>query len=250
MTDNSRDISTMSFLGMSPTEVRIYLALLELGPSRAGAILKYTGLQNSVVHLTLGKLAHHGFVSYIRRGKLKVYQAASPSYLLSMMDERRQKIEALLPYLNSVRSKGSLPEAEVYEGLNGLKNMCYKLIEQSQPGDEFLFFAFSSKNPAHEEAVYGFYREYTAIRMQRGLKLRGIAHESRRARFKEHKWPHENIRFVDFPTLKSMSICGDRVIIVPWEETQTSFLITSSSFASNCRDYFNEVWSTTAERRA
>jgi len=223
----------------------VYLALLELGPSKAGVIIKFTGIQNSVMHLTLGKLSAQGFVSYIRRGKMKIYQAADPQSLLRLMDERRQRLQSVIPQLEALRSKVKMPEAEIYEGMHGLRNMCFKLIEGVKKGDDFLFFGFACKDQEWEGLVYEFYREYTFIRLDRGLRIRGIAHVDMRPRFVEHKWPHSSIRFVPFPALRNMSICNDRVMIVPWEETQTSFLITSKSFAQNCRDYFNEVWETT-----
>jgi hypothetical protein len=173
---------------------------------------------------------------------MKVYQAASPDYLLKLLDGRRLRLEKLVPSLRGLQTKSQLPEAEMYEGINGLKNMCFKLIEDTSPGDDFLFFGFACSNPEYERAVYKFYREYTFMRVERGLRLRGIAHESMRPLFVEHQWPHKNIRFVTFPTLNNMSICNNRVIIVPWEDTQTSFLITSKSFAENCRAYFEDVW--------
>lgn len=245
MTLKVSEAEILSSVGLSPTETKVYLALLELGPSKAGALIKLTGIQNSVMHLTLGRLAAQGFVSYIRRGQLKIYRAADPNSLLRRMDERREKLHSVIPQLLALQNQATLPEAEIYEGLNGLKNMCFKLIENTQRGDDFLFFAFSSRNEEYEKQVYEFYREYTGIRVERGLKLRGISHEKLRHRFTEFQWPHSNIRFVNFPTLKNISICRERVIIVPWEETQTSFLITSSSFARTCREYFNEVWETT-----
>ena len=236
------DYEPLAALGLSQTEVRVYLAMLEFGPCKAGLLIKSTGIQNSVMHLTLGRLAAQGIVSYIRRGKMKVYQAASPDYLLKLLDGRRQRLEKLLPALKALQSHSQLPEAEIYEGMNGLKNMCFKLIEGVSPGDDFLFFGFACANKEYEQAVYKFYREYTYMRVERGLKLRGIAHESMREKFVSNDWPHSNIRFVKFPTLNNISICNNKVIIVPWEETQISFLISSKSFADNCRDYFENVW--------
>lgn len=236
------DTEPLTSLGLSQTEVRVYLALLEFGPCKAGLLIKSTGLQNSVMHLTLGRLATQGIVSYIRRGKMKVYQAAAPDYLLKLLDGRRQRLVNLLPSLARLQNQSQLPEAEIYEGMNGLKNMCFKLIEDVGTGEDFLFFGFACPNKEYEQAVYEFYREYTFMRVERGLKLRGIAHESMRQKFVSNNWPHSNIRFVKFPTLNNISICRNKVIIVPWEETQTSFLISSKSFADNCRAYFENVW--------
>lgn len=242
MTKKNIDTKSLEHLGLSSTEIKIYITLLSAGPSQAGNLIRRTGIQNSVMHLSLRKLCAGGFLSYILKGKIRVYQAVDPRNLLRMLDSRRQEVAATLPALMALHNPEILPEAEIYEGMIGLQNMCLKLIEDSKPGDEFLFFGFCSNNKEFESEVYQYYREYTDIRMNRGLVLRGIAHESMRQRFAENLWPHSNIKFVSYPTLKNISICNNKVIIVPWENTKTSFLITSKSFTDNCREYFNEVW--------
>lgn len=120
--------------------------------------------------------------------------------------------------------------------------MCYKLIEDVKKNDDFLFFGFQCNNKTWEKEVYKFYREYSDIRISRGLKLKGVANISLKQMFVKHSWPHSNIKFVNYPTLINMSICNNRVIIVPWRDKQVSFLITSEAFAENCREYFFEIY--------
>jgi len=194
------------------------------------------------MHLTLGRLVARGFVSYILRGKTKTYMAVDPTRLIEMADEQRRRLEDLVPALRSLRETAPAPQAEVYEGTAGLKNMCYSLIEDAKPGDEYLFLGFASPNQVLQDEVYTFYREFTEVRLSRGLALRGVAHESMRSIFKAYRWPHRNIRFVSFPILQNISLCGDKAIIVPWNEVRTSFLITSRAFTDNLREYFNNIW--------
>ena len=72
------DTSVLNEIGLTEAEEKIYLALTELGSAKAGAIISSTGLQNSVVHLTLGKLVKKGLISFVRKGKVRHYQAADP----------------------------------------------------------------------------------------------------------------------------------------------------------------------------
>lgn len=236
------DTTPLSEFGLSPTEIHVFLSLQKLGVAKAGDLIKASGVQNSVLHFTLARLVSHGIVSYIRRGKMKLYQAAPPSRLLELQRNRTERLEKFVERLELDTPSRDLPEAEIYEGINGLRNMCFKLIEDAVPGDEFLFFGFASDNPEFERAVYTFYREYTDIRLQRGLVLRGVAHESMRVRFKENKWPHKNIRFVETPIVQGISLCRDKVIIVAWKDSQVSFLLRNNSFKENLRDYFYLLW--------
>ena len=59
------DTRILEDIGLTNAEIKIYLALLELGTSTAGPILEKSGLQNSVVHMTLKKLVDKGLVTFV-----------------------------------------------------------------------------------------------------------------------------------------------------------------------------------------
>ena len=236
------DITPLENLGLTPTEIKVYLCLLKMGASKAGPIVKNTGLQNSVVHLTLGKLVNCGLISFSKSNQIKIYQANDPKYLLNLADERKKNLELLVPKLTQLRANFKLPEAEIYQGIVGLKNMCYKFIEDSQPGDEFLFFGFYSSNESYVKEVYEFYRSYTDLRLNRGIVLKGIANEFMREQFISNKWPHKNIKFINFPIIQNTSVFNNKVMFVPWENSQTSFLISSEGLAEYFRNYFYLIW--------
>lgn len=236
------DTEPLREFGLSSTEIRIFLALHELGTAKAGELIHATGIQNSVMHLTLSRLAKQGVVSYVKRGKVKLYQAVPPNRLLELQSHRTERLTRFVDELKLRHSPRDQPEAEVYEGITGLKNMCFKLIEEAEPGDEFLFFGFASPNPDSVKKVYAFYREYTDIRLQRGLIVKGIAHAHMREEYLRRNWPHRNIRLVNFPIVQNISVCRDRAIIVPWINAEVSFLIRSESYANNLREYFYSLW--------
>ncbi len=236
------DLSALYDFGLSENEVKIYIALLDLGSAKAGEIIKMTGIQNSVMHLTLGRLVEKGILSFVKDGKFKLYYPTEPKNLISIFDHRKTKLEILTKELSKIHQRVKLPEAEVYKGLTGLKNMCYQLIDQVKKGDEFLFFAFINSNAQFEDEVYDFYREYTVLRKERGIVLKGIAHSSLKQRFTEYKRPYPDLLFVDYPTLQNMSVFQNSVIFTPWDSSKLSFKITSQPLANNLRSYFNSIW--------
>ena len=59
------DISILEDLGLTRGEVKVYIALLEIGSSSVGQIIEKSGLQNSVVHRALNSLIEKGLISYI-----------------------------------------------------------------------------------------------------------------------------------------------------------------------------------------
>ncbi len=50
------DVTILEDLGLTTAEIKVYIALLELGNSTAGPLVEKSGLQNSVVHRTLHSL--------------------------------------------------------------------------------------------------------------------------------------------------------------------------------------------------
>jgi len=234
------DTSILEELGLTNAEIKIYLALLELGTSTAGPIIEKTGLQNSVVHMTLHKLVQKGFISYVKKGKIKHYEATDPENILKFIDEKKERFKAILPELISKQQYVEKQEAEIFEGFKGFKNMQYEFIEDAKPGDEYLFFAFYTEKPEDYAYVYNFYAEFDKERDRRGIITKGIA--PTRIKKLIHKRQIPKIIFVDFPTPSNVSIFRDKVVLTPWEDKPISFLIRSRYLAASFRRFFYSVW--------
>lgn len=234
------DTSILEDLGLTNAEIKIYLALLELGTSTAGPVLEKTGLQNSVVHMTLRKLVEKGFVSFVKKGKVRHYQATDPRNITKFIEEKKARFEAILPELLVKQKKQEKQEAEVYEGFKGFKNMLYEFIEDAEKGDEYLFFSFYTENPDDFDNVYNFYADFEKERKKRGLVVRGIAPSAVKEKFKGRDI--KNIKFVDFPVPMNISVFRDKVVLTPWEDKQVSFLIHSRQLAESFRRYFHSIW--------
>ena len=59
------DTDIFEDLGLTRTEIKIYLTLLETGSCTAGTILERSRLPNSTVHRDLNSLIERGLVNYI-----------------------------------------------------------------------------------------------------------------------------------------------------------------------------------------
>lgn len=235
------DTTVLEDIGLTNAEVKVYLALLELGTCTAGPIIKKTGLQNSVVHMTLTKLSEKAFLSFIKKGKVKHYTAADPANIINFIEEKKNKFEAILPQLLARQNKVEKQEAEIYEGFKGFKNMQYEFLKDSKKGDEFLFFSFYTKNPKEFEFVFEFYREYDKVRQKKGLIVKGIFPKELEYSAKDRTI---QTKVVDFPIPLNISILNDKVVMTPWEDKQISFLIHSRQLAEQFRTLFYSIWNT------
>ena len=99
------DIEILEDLGLTQSEIKTYLTLLELGSSTAGPILEKSNLQNSVVHRALNSLIEKSLITYVLEGNRKIYQATDPENFNLFIDEKKRKFQEILPELKE-KQKG------------------------------------------------------------------------------------------------------------------------------------------------
>ncbi len=82
-------------LGLSRNEVKVYLAALTIGSSSANTIAKHAGLLRTSTYEILKSLVDKGIVSYVLKGRVKYFEAASPDRLLKMAEERKHRLQEI-----------------------------------------------------------------------------------------------------------------------------------------------------------
>ena len=234
------DTVILEDLGLTNAEIKIYLVLLELGSSTAGPILEKTGLQNSVVHMTLHKLVGRGFISFVKKGKIKHYQATDPRNIISFIEEKKEKFEKILPQLIAKQQGKEKQEAEIFEGIKGIKNMYYEQIKNGKKGDEYLFFSFYPKYLDKFDDVFTFYKHFESVREQKGFITRGIIPSNIKDKYMGRDT--KTLLFVNFPVPTNISIFQDYIIFISAEEEIIAFLIHSRQLVESFRMYFYSIW--------
>jgi len=115
--------------GLNRNEAKVYLALLETGPSFAGGIAKEAGINRRSVYDAANQLVEKGLASYVLiRGK-RQFQPSSPTRLTQILNERESQLNDILPELNSIYSKvkGKI-EVEVFKGKEGIKSVLNDIL--------------------------------------------------------------------------------------------------------------------------
>lgn len=234
------DIQVLEDIGLTPAEIKIYLALLELGTATAGPILDKTGLQNSVVHMTLNRLIEKGLVSYIKEGKRNHYQAANPRHIVEYIDEKKERFEALLPSLlaRQVQSKEK-PEVITFRGKKGIKELLYELLGNG--GKEY-----HTLNSPHASIMMGdhFWLTFHKKRASQGIRARQVFNESLRTWVKQIKYALSQLRYTKkgFEPLTETIIFGKQVAVLIWSEKPLGVLIRNQAIAESYDRYFEMVW--------
>ena len=234
------DTQILEELGLTKGEIKVYLSLLELGPSTAGPILEKADIQNSVLHFNINRLIEKGLVTYVKKGKVKIYQAADPEALLDYVEDKKKDLQKILPEIKQKQKLAKEKEvAEIFEGKKGIMTMLVMQIEDAKPGDDFIFFGSDIGDKDKQEEIVEFYKQIVPKRKAKKLVIRGII----RRRWKElYEHINQDMRYIDFPTPTNMAVCNNKVILVAWTEKPRGIMITSKHIAEKETAFFEEIW--------
>ncbi len=87
--------------GLTPSEITVYLFLLEHGVSSPPQVAKGTKITRTNCYHVLESLKHEGLISEQEKGKRKVYIACDPEALLRRFDLRRESLSQIVPDLRA-----------------------------------------------------------------------------------------------------------------------------------------------------
>ena len=237
------DIEILEDLGLTKSEIKVYVELLELGSSHAGEILEKADIHHSVLHRALNKLICKGIISFISEGKHKIYTANKPEYFLNFIDDKRKKFEVLLPELK-LREKIGKKEntTTMFRGIKGIKEVYSKLINLKEKE----MISFGGSNGTTKFMGLPWWTNMHNTRIHNKLSNRHIASD-------------EVIEYVNIISDKAMTmkrllpeqlysqyqetvIVGDYVAINIFADDGYSILIKNKEVAQGYKKNFELLW--------
>jgi len=234
------DTQILADLGFTSAEIKVYLALLELGLSTAGPIIDKSDLQSSVVHMTLNKLIKKGFVSFVKEGQRNHYQAADPKHISDYIDDKKMQYESLLPELllkQDMAKKKS--EVTTFKGIKGIRELLYVLLEAG--GNEHHTFGSSKDSLMMGDA---FWLSYHKKRNEKNIKAKLLFNESLKEWCDVNLYPKTEYKFtkMGFEPLTETIIRNDKIGIILWTETPIGILIHNKVAAESYDKFWEMMW--------
>src|SRR3989344_3475855 len=125
------DTKSLQNLGLTDGEIRVYLALLKLGPSTSGPITDKSRVSSSKIYNILERLMQKGIVSYIIKEKTRYYQAEDPikikEYMINKENEfkmQKEEINKLIPLLQLKKGlEKNKNDVQIYKGFKGVQTI-------------------------------------------------------------------------------------------------------------------------------
>ena len=218
---------------LTNNESKVYLALIDLGPSLAGQISRKTGLHRRTVYDITEMLIKKGLIGYILKNNRRLFQASDPDRLMEIINEKQNTLLPIVEELSlKYKKTKEKEETNFYTGKEGLKN----IFEDQLNYKEIMILGAS---PKAQEVLQFYFNFYDKKRKTKKIKMRIIAQDRKIKRI-----PLAEIKYLPakYQNPVSVNIYGDKTAIILWAKQPLAILIKNSEISKGYKNYFELMW--------
>ncbi|RTE65404.1 TrmB family transcriptional regulator [Amphritea opalescens] len=190
------DNELYQLLGLTQREIILYRALLSLGPSAIRTIAEKAEINRGTTYDCLKEMQQKGIVTYLPKGKRRLFSAREPEVLLQLAEERRHSLDTaidqlktkVVPELHHLMPDFNTANVSYYEGDSGIEQVLRDILNTVEKQQSKCYSVFSSK-PIRNH-LYRPFPNFTAQRIQKGIEVKVIAigEGGEDAELSERKW--------------------------------------------------------------
>ena len=235
-------------LGLNKNEAAVYLALLTLGLSQAGPLVKTTKLHRMLVYNALDRLMDEGLVSVLHKKNIKLFQATDPGALLERTQRLNRLAGDLLPQLRKIQEqKSHVVNVRTLVGVEGFRTNLKEIVESAgRQKKRAIYIIGGAKDMDFYDALGDWYPQYLALLEKHGAEKFLLAPTSFSSIFKKKfaAEPHTNLRTLpqglSSPTYTR--ITEDMVAIEIYHPEIVVIQIRNKAIARGYLDSFQLLW--------
>lgn len=235
-------LENLEKLGLNKTEAKVYLALLKLGSASGSEIAEAAGVFRRNTYDALKKLSDKALVTAIIKDK-KYYNAAAPSKLGELLEEKKASLMHSMPELEKFYSNPRKKQkVYFFEGREGFKAVLNEILKE---GKEWLAFISSGQSTS----VLGKWVDYwEGKRVMAGIKMKWIVSDTLPGRKRGKEVEKIGLAEVRVLSLKHVNpattyVFGNKTAIVLWSKVNPIvIMIESPEIAEANRKYFEVLW--------
>lgn len=110
-------IETLTAVGLTDKEAKVFIALLALGEGSAAQIADKAEIKRTIVYFTLERLIERGYASELTGQKVRRFAAVPPMRLLQHVQANAENLRMMLPLLRALQQgREDTPQVELFEG--------------------------------------------------------------------------------------------------------------------------------------
>lgn len=241
------DQTLLEKLGLTKTEAKIYVLLLQLGQVPATPIIKKSELHRATVYDVLERLIEKGLVSYVIKSGIRYYSTTEPERFEVILQDREKEIQEQQKTFQTIKSelktlasisKEQYP-VEVLVGKGGLKTALEDVLRKRKT-----LYALGAQGN-FQKYVPEYHKLWHSQRERLRIPCRMIyAEKCRKLRTKEFPLPYVDIRFIDkvYDGPMTTFFYADTFMIIMWAEQPIITRITSKELVRHYLGFFKMIW--------
>ncbi len=248
------DTKALQNIGLTDGEIRVYLALLKLGPSTTGPITDKSKVSSSKIYHILERLLQKGIVSYIIKEKTRYYQAEDPIKIKEYVNKKeeeiknqKKEIDKLIPQLQSQKqSEETKSEAQIYKGFKGIQTIADHMYSKLKKGDMFYNIGIPS---FQEEKYHEYWHEDHVKRIKLGIKCKLLFNigTPKKVLKSRNSYKDSDARYMPIPveTPSWILVYKDVVVIILQSDEPMAIEVVNKQIAHSFKQYFDAFWKLT-----
>ncbi len=248
MNEQAELLETIKGCGLNLMQSKVYLNLLNLGPSTAGPLVRKIGAHRQLVYSALDFLESQGLVSHTIKNNRKVFNPARPETLLEKESMRVHKLKLAMPKLQNLMSQGSSKlDVDVLKGKHDFIRRLFTLVDSAAKSDGIIRILADVRDVDVYAVIGDFYEEYKKYQKAKKVKKRLIAPESSITKEYHEKFVKEigsvlriSKSAISIPT----AICFTKELVVfdIFSEDVVSLMIWNKTIAESFKSHFESLW--------
>lgn len=238
------EIEVLEECGLSGAEAKVYLALIELGSTLAGPIIKKTTLHRGTTYQILQRLKEKGLVSSIIKGKKQYFDAVDPERFNDIIKEKQDHLKSILPTLKAKREiSKEKQDVTVYSGIKGIRSVFDKILEELKPHGEYYDFGVSG---LFRTTMGHYWDLWQKKKKEYSIKSYVIFNEElKKTNQKLLEDYHGQARFhpKEYASVTDTIVYTDTVILFVWTaKPPIAIVIKNKENASSYKSHFQLMW--------
>lgn len=232
-------------LGLTDNEVRVYLALLEIGEHTAGPIVMKLGIHRQLVYDALGGLEKKNMVTRVIKGNRNHFRIADPENILTGIKAKEQAARRIIPGILALaagQARGQ--EIKVYEGEKAYRELTIGHYERMEPENETQVFFSMGQRFLDIMVVGGGLKRLEKIEQEKKLASRFLFSEQWRGKLGIETHPFRTWRFaaIEHESPITAQIWPDGVSLISSGSDVFVIDIKNMDFRAAYLNYFEIFW--------
>jgi hypothetical protein len=225
-------------LGLTPNEAKLYLLLVKGGQTKASQLSLQSSLQRRTVYDTLQQLEAKGLAGKSEVGGVQTFTPSPPSSLLSLLEEKRDSVEKILPSLSRIYEYEGKTSVSVMYGVAGMKTVLEDIL--ALRADYCVYFG----QLQIFDYLPRFFPIFNEKRKRLGIRARYMLLDVPKARERSKLIPLAEFKFID-PSALSTGVWwtyADRLILYILQKEPITILIKNAELAKTFRKNFDGMF--------